>query len=84
MTGEYTDRRFNRAIDCSKTIWVIATNVGSDRITGYYTKHLEKLSEEKRDKADMRPLQAELKRIYRNEFGVRRDRTSLMYLRLAP
>ncbi|KAF2662718.1 P-loop containing nucleoside triphosphate hydrolase protein [Lophiostoma macrostomum CBS 122681] len=67
--GEYQDRRNNVGVDCSKTIWIIATNLGTDKIAEYYTKHLEELSDKKRDRADMKPLQNILKRLYKNEFG---------------
>ncbi|KAF2106703.1 P-loop containing nucleoside triphosphate hydrolase protein [Lophiotrema nucula] len=69
QSGDYRDKRDNTLIDCSKTIWILATNSGHDTISRYYNNCIEKLSEEKRDKIDLRKLQAELKQLYHNRFG---------------
>lgn len=48
-------------------------------ISSYYTKHLAKLSKDSVLNADMKPLQAELKRIYRKKFGVSHGYSTMMY-----
>jgi ATP-dependent Clp protease ATP-binding subunit ClpA len=35
ITGEYQDRRDGKKIDCSKTIWVIATNAVDHKIQSF-------------------------------------------------
>ncbi|KAF2277573.1 P-loop containing nucleoside triphosphate hydrolase protein [Westerdykella ornata] len=67
--GEYEDRRHNTAVDCSKTIWIIATNVGAEQIVAYYTEHLSHLSEDEIAEANLADLQKQLGSIYQNEFG---------------
>ncbi|KAF2874884.1 P-loop containing nucleoside triphosphate hydrolase protein [Massariosphaeria phaeospora] len=66
--GNYVDRRTNTPVDCTKTIWIIATNYGSALIDNYYAEHIEKLSEDKKDKVNLKPLQSALKQAYKNMF----------------
>jgi len=70
QTCAYKDRRTNDAVDCTQTIWILATNFGSGVIESYYETRLEKIDEKHRHTADLRPLQAELKQAYRTRFGV--------------
>ena len=67
--GEYHDRLFNTEVDCKQTTWIVATNLSDDIIRKYYTKHLEKLDEQKRNDANLKLLQASLKHEYCNNFG---------------
>ncbi|CAI6331887.1 unnamed protein product [Periconia digitata] len=69
QNGAYEDRRTNTAIDCTQTIWILATNHGDDLINEYYSKNIEKLSEKQRNNVDLKTLQAGLKHEYRNKFG---------------
>ncbi|KAI0570487.1 clpA ATP-binding subunit of Clp protease and DnaK/DnaJ chaperone [Pyrenophora tritici-repentis] len=67
-SGDYQDRRSNTAVDCKKTIWIVATNFGDDVICSYHAKHLERL-DEKKNAADLTILQATLKHEYKIKFG---------------
>jgi ATP-dependent Clp protease ATP-binding subunit ClpA len=79
-TGQYEDRRNNTAVDCRKTIWIVATNFGDDTISQYYDKHLKDLHEQRRNAANIRVLQASLRHAYRTKFGVRSFAVSTIVL----
>ena len=68
-SGEYHDRRSNNPVDASKTIWIMATNLGDQEITELYHEYLKGATVEERDKADHRPLAAELKTLFARQFG---------------
>jgi hypothetical protein len=44
-------------VDCKQTTWIVATNLGDDIIRKYYTKHFEKVDEQKRNAAHLKLLQ---------------------------
>lgn len=79
---EYEDRRYNTAVDCSKTIWIIATNVGAQRIVAYHQTNLCNLSEEQVANVNLDELQKELRGIYQDAFGASEDTLSLLTLSL--
>ncbi|ORY14514.1 hypothetical protein BCR34DRAFT_612695 [Clohesyomyces aquaticus] len=49
--GPYQYRRYNKMIDCTKTIWILATNFGDSAIEKYYDRDIRGLGEDARDKA---------------------------------
>jgi ATP-dependent Clp protease ATP-binding subunit ClpA len=58
------------AVDCTQTIWILATNFGSDAIEDYYKGHVEGVDEKHRHTVDLKPLQMRLKQEYMSRFGV--------------
>ena len=50
--GEYTDRRNNEPLDCSKVIWVLATNLGEAAISKFWDDHFQDRSEEQQKRAN--------------------------------
>ena len=67
--GKYTDRRNNKSLECSKTIWVLAVNLGLPAIRNFWEDHLKGRSEEQQDKAPYEELEKLLKQSLRNLFG---------------
>ncbi|KAF2806916.1 uncharacterized protein BDZ99DRAFT_465668 [Mytilinidion resinicola] len=63
-SGKYEDRRHNTAIDCSRTIWIMATNLGKSLIETFYAKKMDNKSDEERDKVPIKPLQDDLKKLF--------------------
>ena len=68
-SGEYHDRRNNNLVDASKTIWIMATNLGDVQIKRFYRNHLEGASPSEKARVQHEELQEELKEVYRNKFG---------------
>ncbi|KAF2146737.1 uncharacterized protein K452DRAFT_323839 [Aplosporella prunicola CBS 121167] len=48
-SGAYYDRRNNTRVDCSKTLWILATNLGDKEIERFYNEHMKKKPEEERE-----------------------------------
>jgi hypothetical protein len=69
-SGEYHDRRDNHAVDASKVIWILATNLGDVAITTFYRDRIAglKTSAEK-SKIPHKLLQNQLKQVFRDHFG---------------
>lgn len=67
--GKHTDRRNNESLDCSKTIWVLAANLGELAISKFWDDHLKNKSEEHQSGAPFKVLQKSLKQIAKREFG---------------
>ena len=67
-TGHYRNRIDNKQLDCSKTIWILATTHGEGEITGFWNKYLVE-PEERHLSAPIRILQAQLNRSFIDAFG---------------
>lgn len=73
LVGEYQDRRHLTTIDCSKTIWILATNALDDTIQSFCTTHKEELfdsSNEDEKQILARRLSKKLKESFLAQFGV--------------
>lgn len=68
-SGSYIDRRNNNKVDCSKTLWVLAANLGIEEITKFWTDNLKDRSQEQQKLAPIRDLQATLKQCIIENFG---------------
>ncbi|QIX02150.1 hypothetical protein AMS68_007667 [Peltaster fructicola] len=68
-SGEYHDRRTNKLVDCSKTIWILATNLGDTQISRWYREHMEDLTEDQRLRVPVKVLTNSLKAVFVNKFG---------------
>ena len=68
-SGLYRSRIDNKRLDCSKTIWILATNLGEDEIQIFWDSHLHDLTEDRQLAAPFHILQAKLKRKFIEEFG---------------
>lgn len=76
QSGEYEDRRSKETIDCSKVIWILATNAFDRTIQGFCEGHEDVLFEaEKGDEATklVKGLSRTLKRECKAKFGVCRS-----------
>ena len=67
--GKYTDRRSNQLLDCTKCIWILATNLGESNINTFWDDHLKDRSEEQQKKAPFNNLQRSLNQVVRSKFG---------------
>lgn len=67
--GKYTDRRCDKPLDCSKLIWVLATNLGEPAINKFWNDHLKDRSEEQQKKAPFEDLHRSLSQTVKREFG---------------
>jgi len=61
QAGDYRDRRNRKLLDCSKTIWILATNHGEERINQFWVDHLKDRTEEDQSKAPFNDLRMTLK-----------------------
>ena len=68
-SGEYHDRRNNKLIDATKTIWVMATNLGDTEIMRFYRTRLEGVDPKEKAKVPYARLTEELKARFREVFG---------------
>ncbi|KAH7060843.1 P-loop containing nucleoside triphosphate hydrolase protein [Macrophomina phaseolina] len=69
MVGIYCDRRDNKSIDCSKIIWVLATNLGHQNIKNIYKEKLSEDSAKPKTNMSMELLHQELLEIFTDHFG---------------
>ncbi|KAI4605205.1 hypothetical protein J4E83_010748 [Alternaria metachromatica] len=59
------DRRTNREVDCSKTIWIL----GDEAIKTYYNRELAHLTDDHKQEADLVPLVDELMDLFKGRWG---------------
>ncbi|KAG8529971.1 uncharacterized protein KY384_005453 [Bacidia gigantensis] len=59
-SGFYEDRRDKRKIDCSKTIWILAGNIGTQTISDFWDSHMRNTTEQRKAKAPFHQLQERL------------------------
>jgi ATP-dependent Clp protease ATP-binding subunit ClpA len=64
------DRRVNRDINCSKTIWILACNLGDEAIASFYESKLAQKQEKEKLIADLEPLIRELRDAFKERWGV--------------
>ena len=67
--GQYHDRRTNRPVDCSKTIWIMASNSGDQEITKFYRTHLDGVDPKEKTNVPYTRLTEQLKARFRSVFG---------------
>ncbi|KAI0568888.1 ClpA ATPase with chaperone activity ATP-binding subunit, partial [Pyrenophora tritici-repentis] len=67
--GAYVDRRMNRDIDCSKTIWILACNLGDEAIASFHESKLAHKQEKDKLIADLEPLIGELRDAFKERWG---------------
>lgn len=73
MEGKYTDRRDRQQVDCSKTIWIMATNALDDLILDFCEVHQDQVhqtDDSHRHAELMAELSAKLKSKLKSVFGV--------------
>ena len=68
-SGIYRDRRNGTALDCSKTIWVLATNHGTETIVKFYNQYMKDQTEEVRAATPLPRLDSMLKKVFTQEMG---------------
>jgi ATP-dependent Clp protease ATP-binding subunit ClpA len=67
--GHYNDRRYNRTVDSSEIIWIIASNLGTETINEAY-KDIKDLDDETRDHFDLTSIQTKVRDVFFSVFGV--------------
>jgi hypothetical protein len=73
VIGKYTDRRNRQAVDCSKTIWIMATNALDDTILDFCDLHqgqVHQTEDSHRHAELMTELSGKLKKQLKSTFGV--------------
>ena len=68
-TGRYRNRVSSKLLDCSETIWIMATNYGEEAIKRFWDENLVDNPEEWQFPAPSRVLQTELRRSLIEAFG---------------
>lgn len=68
-SSDYHDRRNNKAVDATKTIWILATNLGDRAITGSYKDRIEGATDSEKAKLPHKLIQNQLKALFRDNFG---------------
>ena len=68
-TGHYRNRIDSKQLDCSKAIWIMATNHGEEDIKRFWDEYLVDQPEERQLSAPVRILEAQLKRRFIDAFG---------------
>jgi ATP-dependent Clp protease ATP-binding subunit ClpA len=71
FVGTYIDRRTNRVIDCRKTIWILASNLGEQAIARFYETSLKLKRDGEKATTDLGSLIAELRTSFQGRWGVR-------------
>lgn len=61
QAGDYRDRRDRKLLNCSKTIWILATNHGEQHINQFWVDHLKGRTEEEQSSAPFDELRMTLK-----------------------
>ena len=56
VAGRYEGQRSNHDIDCSQTIWVLASNLSDEAIVDFYEANLKHLKDEEKQVADIDSL----------------------------
>ena len=69
--GIYRDRRTNNCLDCSKTIWIIASNLAAPEIVHFYREHLENKTDTDQLEVPLDKLNATIKSLFIQTLGVR-------------
>ncbi|KAF2874883.1 P-loop containing nucleoside triphosphate hydrolase protein [Massariosphaeria phaeospora] len=67
--GRYEDRRTNRVLDCNKTIWILASNLGDEVIADYYERTMKTKKEEEKATVDISPLITDLRDLFIGQFS---------------
>ena len=67
--GIYKDRRFDKPVDCSQTIWVLAANLGCELIQQFWVHQLKEKTEEQQKKVSFTGFERSLKQNIINVLG---------------
>ncbi|KAF2136618.1 uncharacterized protein K452DRAFT_237243 [Aplosporella prunicola CBS 121167] len=68
-SGSYIDRTTNTSIDCSKVIWILASNLGHMAIQKFYSKKMEHQNDRNRYDVPVDPLQKTLRGIFKSKWS---------------
>lgn len=68
-SGYYKDRRDGKDLDCSKVIWVLAANLGTELIQRFWTEHLKDRTEEQQKKVSLASLEKSLRQLTISRLG---------------
>lgn len=68
-SGYYKDRRDGKDLDCSKVIWVLAANLGTELIQRFWTDHLKDRTEVQQKKVSFASLEKSLRQLAVSRLG---------------
>ena len=68
-SGMYKDRRLDKPIDCSKVIWVLASNLGCEVIQKFWADHLQDKTELQQQRVPRSTFEKSLKQSIMNILG---------------
>jgi ATP-dependent Clp protease ATP-binding subunit ClpA len=74
-TGEYQDRRDNNKVDCSQTIWILATNAHDQIIQDFSASNESALfsgDDDAEKKRLLKQLSHQIREDFRHKHGVRK------------
>lgn len=72
-SGEYQDRRDLRQVDCSKTVWILATNALDPTIQSFCKQHHTQIFQDDNENEKLRlmkDLSKAIKEDFLSQFGV--------------
>ncbi|KAK8213733.1 P-loop containing nucleoside triphosphate hydrolase protein [Phyllosticta capitalensis] len=67
-SGNYTDRRYNKPVDATKIIWILATNRGDKIVQDFYEKELAGKTETEILKTSLAILQTKLRKDFKADW----------------
>ena len=70
LSGTYEDRTTSKRIDCHKTIWILASNLGDEAITKFYEENMKHNKDSEKAATDLDPLIAELRDLFKVRWTV--------------
>lgn len=68
--GTYRDRRNQMLLDCSQTIWLVATNQAQSTILQFYKKSLKGVPKFRQTAAPWKVLDSQIRKDFAGRFGV--------------
>lgn len=70
VSGAYEDRTTSKRIDCRKTIWILASNLGDKAIAKFYEENMKHKKDSEKAATDLDPLIVELRDLFKVRWGV--------------
>ncbi|KAF1911539.1 P-loop containing nucleoside triphosphate hydrolase protein [Ampelomyces quisqualis] len=67
--GKYIDRRTSKKVDCRKTIWILASNLGDEAIAKFYEKEMKHMKDSEKATTDLNPLIIQLRDMFKGSWG---------------
>ncbi|KAI2479139.1 ClpA ATPase protein [Pyrenophora tritici-repentis] len=65
----YRDRGTNQEVDCRRTIWILASNRGNEKIASFHELNVKKLTDKEKLTTGLEPLVSSLRDTFREIWG---------------